>query len=183
MVEKNFWLLYLAVMTGHIPKTVTLVVSDLEAHLPFADGACQGIMINDCLMYVDHQRAFLAEVTRIAPTRLPGLLTAMHIHAAGGSNIAQGTGLEPAQLTHWLPQTWQGRVFDDQKLFKSLESGQRVSVEPTSLSAQSWPVKKSFSMVGLLNNWSKSKSEAQLVLKATQTEAVSWISFEDPDWV
>lgn len=181
LVEKNFWLLYLAVMTGHLPQTVTPVVSDLEAHLPFADESCQGIMINDCLMYVDHQRAFLAEVARIAPTRLPGLLTAMHIHAVGEENIAQGAGVQPAKMVDWVPREWQGRIFDDEKLFKKLQSHEKVRIKPVSLAAHSWPVKKSFSVVGLLGKWSKSESSIELALNSTHLQ--DWIAFEDPEWL
>lgn len=118
LVDSNYLLLYLARITNKIPRDCICIVCDLESRFPFLDGVFKTVLVNDCLMYIDHQKLFLEEAKRIKKKN--GKIIMIHIHKKGAINLAQGNGMS---LNDFDVFGKDKLVIDDKYLWKKILVG------------------------------------------------------------
>lgn len=115
LVDNNYWLMYLAKITGVIKNDCTCIISDLESKFPFSKQSFNSIFANDCFMYIDHQKHFLKEINRISQPKTK--IAIIHIHKRNKNNLGQGNGVFPSFFDHFNKNKI---IVDDKYLWKKI---------------------------------------------------------------
>lgn len=132
LFDYSFWQVYLAKKIISPAKQICFAVVDANKPLPYQSGFFNGIIANDCLMYIRKQESFAKELVRISKPRTRTILLG-HIHKKKGLNLAQGKGLDPKLLKQWL-NPLQPLVIGEEQLMLAFLRGETLARKQSTIS-------------------------------------------------